>query len=63
MPRHRQQAKIQINNKFTYGDAVSASVTDIPDNTSAKKSHTQAREFTFRRRKLRKKRRKLHRDC
>ena len=28
--------KIQINNKFTYGDAVSASVTDIPDNTSAK---------------------------
>ena len=28
--------KIQINNKFTYGDAVSASVTDIPDGTSAK---------------------------
>ncbi|MBC8596415.1 stalk domain-containing protein [Qingrenia yutianensis] len=37
--------KIQINNKFTYGDAVSASVTDIPDNTSAKITYAGTRIY------------------
>ena len=34
--RAQAKGKIQINSSFTYGDAISASVTDIPEGTNAK---------------------------